>query len=261
MRMQPFPDAGRAARLFAVLVGVLAATTVAQGQSRSNLQQAAEANTQLGLAYMRQGDLQGGRDKIEKALGQDPRNATVQTGAGFLYDRLGDDRRAEQHYTQAVKLSGDNPDMVNNLAVFLCRKGDKRKGEEYFLQAAANPLYRTPEVAHANAGRCARADQRLDDADQHFRRALQLKPDFPDALWQLADLSLEAGRALQARGFLARYLENAPESPATNWLGYRIETTLGDAEAAGSYATRLKGAYATSDETRDLLQLEQGGRP
>jgi type IV pilus assembly protein PilF len=251
----------RVVLLLSLNAGALAATGAAQAQSRSNMQQAAEANTQLGLAYMRQGDLQGGRDKIEKALGQDPRNATVQTGAGFLYDRLGDDRRAEQHYTQAVKLSGENPDTVNNLAVFLCRKGDKRKGEEYFLKAAANPLYRTPEVAHTNAGRCARADQRLDDADKHFRRALQLRPNFPDALWQLADLSLEAGRALQARGFLARYLEVAPESPATNWLGYRIETAMSDTEAAERYAMRLRGAYATSDETRNLLQLEQGGRP
>jgi type IV pilus assembly protein PilF len=253
--------AKRAVRILALLGGAFAATGAVQAQSRANMEQAAEANTQLGLAYMRQGDLQGGRDKIEKALDQAPRNATVQTGAGFLYDRLGDDRRAEQHYTQAVKLSGDNPEMVNNLAVFLCRKGNKRKGEEYFLQAAANPMYRTPEVAHTNAGRCARADQRLDDADKHFRRALQLKPNFPDALWQLAELSLEAGRALQARGFLARYLEVSPESPATNWLGYRIETAMGDPQAASTYAMRLKGAYATSDETRDLLQLEQGGRP
>lgn len=243
------------------LIAVTLVTGDALGQSRSNLQQAAEANTQLGLEYMRQGDLQGASDKIEKALDQDSRNATVQTGAGFLYDRLGDDRRAEQHYTQAVKLSNGNPDMVNNLAVFLCRKGDKRKGEEYFLQAAANPLYRTPEAAHTNAGRCARADQRFEDADKHFRRALELRPGFTDALWQLADLNLETGRALQARGFLARYLEVAPESPASNWLGYRIEIALGDPDAAGGYAMRLKNAYATSDETRNLLQLEQGGRP
>jgi type IV pilus assembly protein PilF len=230
-------------------------------ERKSRMTQAAEANTQLGLTYMRQGDLAGARDKIEKALGQDSRNSTVQTGAGFLYDRLGDDRRAEQHFAQAMRLSGGSPDTVNNLAVFLCRKGNKRKGEQYFLQAATNPLYRTPEVAYANAGRCARDDKRLEDADAHFRRAIELKPDFADALWQLADLSLEGGRALPARGFLARYLDVAPESAASNWLGYRIESALGDPQAAGTYAARLKGAWATSPETRDLLQLEQGARP
>ncbi len=94
---------------------------------------AAQANTQLALAYMREGDLATARDKLEKALDQNPNTPTTQMAAGFLYDRLGEDRKADAAYERALKLSKNDPNVMNNYAAFLCRKGDKKKGEAYFV--------------------------------------------------------------------------------------------------------------------------------
>jgi type IV pilus assembly protein PilF len=240
---------------------VLAAPGAAASQTpgdRQSLEQAALINTQLGIEYMRQGKLEDGRDKIEKALRQNPHTAETQMAAGFLYDRLGDQRKALSHYENAARLGKDNPDVINNFAVYLCRTGDRKRGEQYFLKAVGSPLYKTPAVGYANAGRCARADGRPADAEKYFRQALSLQPDQPDALLQMAQLGHEKGNDLQARAFLQRYLTVAPASAEALWLGYGIESKMGDVGQASDYARRLKVEFTTSQETELLLQQESG---
>jgi type IV pilus assembly protein PilF len=236
------------------------ALTVAQAQDKVDLKKAAQANAQLALTYLKQGDLVAARDKIEKALKQDPGTAETQMAAGFVYDRLGETRKASEHFERAVKLDRDNADVLNNAAVFLCRKGDRKKGEEYFLRAAKSPLYRTPEVAYSNAGRCARADGRPDEAAKYFRDSLALRPNQPDVLFEMADLMFQSQNNLSARAFLQRYSANAPETPDSLLLGYRIESAMGDPTAAAGYASRLRTEFPASPQAR-LLEAPQGAPP
>lgn len=243
------------------LLLALAVASPAGAQSANQRVQAAQANTQLAITYLKQNNLQAAREKIDKALKQNPRTADTQMVAGFVYDRLGEDRKARDHFEQAVRLGGkDNPDVLNNAGSYFCRKGEMKLGESYFVQAAASPLYRTPEVAYTNAGRCARADGRASDAEGYFRQALAIRPDMPDALLQMADLQHEAGRSLPARAFLQRYSAVAPASSGSLWLGYRIETSLGDRAAAGEYARRLKSDFPMAAETVKLLEAEQAAK-
>ena len=222
--------------------------------------EAALINTQLGITYMRQGNLQAAREKIEKALDQNPHTAQTQQAAGFLYDRLGDDKKAKSHFEQAVKLGQDDPEVINNAAVYFCRKGERKLGEKYFLQAAGSALYKTPEVAYTNAGRCARADGRTEDAEKYFRKALTFQSEQPDALLQLADMFQETGRSAQARPFLQRHLAAVPATSSALWLGYRIERSLGDTAAAEEYAQRIKMEFASSAEVQDLIEAERNGQ-
>jgi type IV pilus assembly protein PilF len=245
----------------AFALALLAVLGVAQAaepsMDREQRADAATINAQLGLEYMRQGDLNSARDKIEKALAQDPHTAYTQMAAGFLYDRLGDDSKAESHFEQAMKLGKGDPVIMNNYATYLCSKGDKKRGEAYFLQAAANPLYRTPEIAYANAGRCARADGRPKDAEKYFRQALAYRADQLDSLFEMAALQHELGSDLQARAFLERYAAIAPVSAASLWLGYRIERGLGDYEQAEQLARRIRKDFATSPEMGLLADAER----
>lgn len=245
--------------LVLVLIAVALPATATQSTSmtREKREKAARINAELAITYMKQGNLQAARDKIDRALKQDPRTADTQMAAGFVYDRLGQDKKAAGHFEQAVKLARDNPDVLNNAAVYMCRKGDKKRGEAYFLQAAASPLYKTPEVAYLNAGQCARADGRLKEAEQYFRQSLAIKPGMPEPLLQLADVLHHAGSNLQARAFLQRYTAVASPTASVLWLGYRIETALGDASAAQEYGRRLKADFAVSTETGLLLDAEK----
>jgi len=244
--------------LLALLAGVVPIAGAEQSMTREQRKQAAEINAQLAITYLKQGDLASARDKIDRALEQDPKTADTQMVAGFVYDRLGEDRKAQGHFEEAVKLAGkDNPDVLNNAAVFECRKGDKKRGVEYFLRAAESPLYRTPEAAYTNAGHCARANGDAKDAERYFRQALAIKPNAADPLLQMASLQFDNGNALQARAFLQRYQDVAPATAGSLWLGYRIENSLGDSAAASEYARKLRKDFPTSVEADELFQSER----
>jgi type IV pilus assembly protein PilF len=243
----------------AVALALLGAAPLAGAQqTQADREKAAAVNAELAITYLKQDNLRAAREKVDKALEQNPRSVEAQMTAGFVYDRLGEDKKAAAHYDQAVKLAGkDNPDALNNAAVFQCRKGDKKRGEQLFLQAAASPLYRTPEIAYMNAGNCARADGRPKDAERYFRQALARRPNMPDPLLQLAFIQHEAGNNMQARAFVQRYHDAAPATAQSIWLGYSIERDQGDAVAAEEYARRLRMEFPTSVEAGQLFDQER----
>ncbi len=225
--------------------------------SKPDLSQAAVYNTQLAVDALRKNNLQEAKDKITRALEQDPRNAEVHASAALIFERLGEDRLADTHFSRAISLAPQNPSIQNNYAVYLCRKGDAERGQKLFLEAAANPLYRTPESAYVNAGTCALRAGNTVQAEENFRRALAMNARNTEALMQMANMQLEAGNMLPARAFLERYLAISPATAASLWLGVRLERATGNPQVAQGYADRLKSQFPTSVETRQLLDLEK----
>lgn len=235
----------------------LTACTGTSSQRATQPERAAEINLELGIDYMRRGDLAQAKEKIDRSLDQNPRNADAQSFAGMLYDRLGEAGKADSHYERAVSLAPENPEILNNYAVYLCRKNRFERGEKLALKAAGNPLYRTPEVAYLNAGNCALNAGDIDRAGENYRRALKVSPRFGQALLQMADLEFRQDNYVSARAFLTRYLEVGRTDPTTLWLGVRIERGLGNDAEAQHYARRLKSEYPNAVQTRELVESER----
>lgn len=238
--------------------GLLAAC-MSTGSRRPNAQpeRAAEINLELGIDYLRKGNLQQAKEKVDRALEQNPRYARAHGVAAMLYDRLGDTGKADSHFQRAVALEPNDPEIRNNYAVYLCQKGRFERGEKLALEAGGNALYRTPEVAFLNAGNCARGAGELKRAEEHYRRALRVKPRFSEALLQMAELEYSQKQYLSARAFLERYLASGRTTPATLWLGVRIERNLGNDTLAQHYAARLKSEYPGAAQTKELLESER----
>ena len=220
-------------------------------------ERAAEINLELGVEHLRKGNLQQAKDKIDRALEQNPRYGRAHMVAGMLYNRLNDQGKADSHYQRAVSLEPKNPDFKNNYAVYLCQQKKYERGQKLALEAAADPLYTTPEVAYMNAGNCALSAGDMKGAEEHFRQALAKKPRFPEVLFQMADLEYRQTEYMSARAFLQRYLEVGRTNPATLWLGVRIERGLGNKEQAQHYAQRLKSEYPSAAQTKELLESER----
>lgn len=213
---------------------------------------AARYNVQLGMSYMQRGDLEGAREKLERAVKQDPTLPEGQAAMGILYERVGDRQRAEEHLQRATRLAPEDPNMLNTYGSFLCRNGKHAEGTAYFESSARNAYNRRPEVALTNAGVCARNIPNLDAAEAYFRRALDVNRGYNEALLQLADLSIEIGRPLQARAFLQRYEATGPVTAYSLALGWRIESADGNRQAANEYAHRLRSEFPDSREARNL---------
>jgi type IV pilus assembly protein PilF len=159
-----------------------------------------------------------------------------------------------------VDLNSSDPDNLNALAVFTCSR--KQKPEEalkLFDRAIAIPLSvsgANRPMLYTNAGTCAKRVD-LARSEVYLRGALAVDSRFPDALFQLADVTLEQGNALQARGFLERYLARVKATPAALWLGVRIEQALNDRSEAARYGEQLRREFPEADETRLLDEQSQ----
>jgi type IV pilus assembly protein PilF len=247
----------RAATIVSIAFVALGGCQTSSNVTKPQPERAAELNLELAIEHLRKGNLSQAKERVDRALEQNPRFGRAHLIAGMLYNRLGEEDQAESHFERAVSLEPKNPEFKNNYAVYLCQHNKFERGKKVALEAAADPLYKTPEVAFLNAGNCARSGGDSKNAEEYFRRALAAKPRFGEALFQMADLEYHQTEYMSARAFLERYLEVGRTSPATLWLGVRIERGLGNKAQAQHYAQRLKAEYPSAAQTKELLESER----
>jgi len=252
--------------LLVLILPMLAACSQESGKGgglrpSAGTNEAASANLKLGIEYMNRGAYEQSLEKLDRARAADPGYSGVYNAYGLLYQMLEQHEAAEANFKKALELDPNDSNTMNNYGRFLCQLGRHREAEATLLRAAANPLYPTPEVALTNAGTCAYRAQRLEDAETYFRRALETNDKNPTALLQMSRLSYDRENYLSARGYLQRFLAVGRHSPASLWLGIRIEQKLGDKDALSSYKLSLKNNFPDSREAGLLLQSESGRKP
>ena len=242
------------------VLAVLLLTACSSSSAKRQTEKAHEAavyNVQLGLEYMNQGDLERAKDKLDRALTQDPSNPDVHSARATLYSRLKQKDKADEEFRTALRLAPHDPRMVNNYAVYLCQNGRNDEGVKRFLEAARNPLYPTPEAAYTNAGVCLRAAKRDDEARVNFSHALQLKPNFAEAQFQLANLQFEHGELAPARAGIDGFIGTYNATADLLLLGVRVARAQGDRLGAQRYARKLQLDFPGTDQARALAQLDR----
>jgi len=237
----------------ALVAGVLAGC--ANQQAIQQRRDAAIYNTELGIAYMRRGDLAIAQTKLDSALKENPDDPDVHNARALLFIRLDQPDEADHEYREAMRLAPKNPDFQNNYAVYLCNAGRVDKGVQTFLAAAHNPLYMTPELAYDNAGVCLRSAHKDVEAAQMFTDALAIRPNFGQALWQLADLNFSQGKLTQARQEIEAFLAANQENPDLLLLAVKVTRAQGDRLDAALYARRLQLDFPDSAQAHALADL------
>lgn len=226
----------------------------AQAPPGGTVNQLASVNTQLGLGYLRNGQLQLAWDRLNAAVNADPGYATAQNGLALVYDRMNQPKKAEEHFLRAIELNPSDSAAQTNYGAFLCAHGRIDEGEKYFMKAVENPLYDKPAFAYSNAGMCKLRAKDPAGAAIYFRAALRADPRFSVALMNMAQISFDDQAFLAARAYMQRYEEVSKHNPRSLWLSIQIEDMLGDKNAVSSFAMLLKSAYPDSPETQMLLE-------
>lgn len=253
-------------------LAVLLAACVSTGDSKNNgnpgsrfkseeteAEKAGSLNKQLGTVYLRQGNLALAKEKLERAEKYNPRDPEIHSVLALLYERLDIPKEVDSHYKTAIRLAPDNPQILNNYAVYLCRAGRTDEGVKRFMDAARNPLYRTPELAYSNAGVCLRTAKRYDEAGNAFARALQIRPNFPEGIFQSIDLKIERGQVAQGREQLDKYLASYEATADLLALGVRMSRAQGDRMAEEKYTRRLRVEFAGSEQLRSVESTRNPG--
>lgn len=200
----------------------------------------ADVLVELGQRYYQRGEYEVALEKLRSALEIDPRSANAHTVMAIVLETIGDTRAAGEHYAQSVRYGGRSGDVLNNYGSWLCRQSRFDEADETFRKALADPFYKTPESALANAGTCALAAGKPELGENYLRQVLDARPNDGQALLGLAEIAFAREDYMRARAFVQRAESLAPLGPAALELAARIEDRLGDTRAAQDYRRRLR---------------------
>jgi type IV pilus assembly protein PilF len=215
-------------------------------KSEKSARKAAETNTALGLNYMERGQYEIALEKLKRAIAHDKTYAPAHTMLGVLYETIGKTEEAGIEYKKAVHYAPADGDVNNNYGAYLCGIGKREEAEKYFIIAVDDPFYTTPAIALSNAGSCALARGDVDKAETFLRQSLRYDDKLGAALLPMSEVSYLQGSYLRARAFLQRYEAVGANDEESLYLGYRIESKLGDEESAERYRIELLERYPGS---------------
>lgn len=243
---------------------LFAALLTACGPSRrlepENARRAAVFNAQLGAGYLAQGNLSLSKEKFEKALDQDSSLPQAHAGYALLMSRLGQNKDADKHFKLALRGDPFNSDTLNNYGTFLCGQNRIAEAEKQFLAALKDPLYRTPEYAYTNAGRCSMKIPDFDRAEGYFGKALQSNPRFTDALYEMAVLYDKKNNHRLAYAYMQKFEQHGganSHTPASLLLAIKLAQRAGDRNAEASYSLLLRNRFPDSPEAAQLRSSRQ----
>lgn len=221
--------------------------------NETDAQTRARIHAELAAGYLELGNLGVALQEANESLRADPNYVTALNVLGLVYMELRDDKAAESSFQRALRVNGLDSDSNNNYGWFLCQRKREKESIKYFLDALRNPLYTTPEKSWVNAGICSRQAGDPAAAEDYFQRALKLRPNQPQALLQLADMSFRRRDFSGAKALLSRVQRDAGTPSAEYlWLSLRVERQLGDRNAEKSLAFQLQKNFPDSREARAL---------
>jgi len=161
----------------------------------------------MGNALVRSNDLSRGQAYIDRLLREgDPAEARLLMGAAHL--RRNDSRSAVPELEQAAAANPALPavhSLLGRALVGIGRRDDA-------LAAFRKELERNPNDFDSNlyVGLFLKDDGKLDEAEEHLKRAGRLRPNDPAVLYMLGSLHLAAGRAEQAQQALETVTTRVP---------------------------------------------------
>jgi type IV pilus assembly protein PilF len=215
-------------------------------------QQRAAIRAELAAGYYERGQMDVALEELGAAKTLDPSNPRVYNLYGLVYAMLGEMPKAEENFRQAVAIAPDDSEIRENWGAFLCGTGRAREALPEFEQVLRDPLYKTPEIALINAGKCSVALGQGPNADAYFRRALAASPGNPVAAYNLALLAYRDSRAGEARAWMRPVMQQQSPPAEALYLGVCIERKQGDREAERSYESQLRNRWPDSPEAKAL---------
>ncbi len=231
---------------------VPAAPTPPPALKEASLPVRANAHAELAIGYYERGQMDVALQELTEATKLDPANPKIYNAYGLIYATLGEDAQAAQNFRKALDLAPGDSEFRQNWGWYLCTHGQAKEALPEFEMAARNPLYKSPEIALINAGRCASSLGEKQRAEAFFKRALSLSPGNPQAAFSLSQLAYKDGRLGEARALMKPVMQQTNPPPDALALGACIERKLGDRSAEASYISQLRNRYPDSAEAKGI---------
>jgi type IV pilus biogenesis/stability protein PilW len=192
---------------------ILASLTLLSCASNSvQEQKIAAATVELGEVHLNQGNFTAALKALldaEKVLPNDP---YLHNDLGVAYMGKKRFELAEHHFKKAVTLKPNFIPAQNNLGTAYLKQKQYDKAIECYKQFSTDLLYSTPHFAFSNMGWAYLGKNNHALARKNFSKALNLKPDFINAVHGLATSHIQSGNARNAQTIIEKTLKKRPDA-------------------------------------------------
>ena len=204
---------------------------------------------ELALVSRERGDARRAAELAGRAVEIAPRDAQAWYNLGMALLATGDVVVGERALRTALHWDPSDPASHNALGVLAIERGDAAAAEgEFAVAVAAEPLN---TVYLSNHGNALRAIRRVAEAEQAYRRALQVDPTHIDAANGLGALLVETDRAAEGLPLFDAVLRERPGSPEARLNRAIALELLGRRDdAVAAYLEILNSASGPGDVRR-----------
>ena len=234
----------------AVLAGVMAGCVTTTNRTPVDTDAAHDKRIELGMKYLEVGKRDNARYQFSKALEMKKNSAGAYHGIALVHQSNGEAKHAEEAFKKALRYAegGKKSPIYVSYGRYLMQTGEPREACEYFEKAANDFDYQgRPEALYA-AGQCALATGNTARVKPAYEHALNLHQDFVPPMVELAEIYFREGEYAKSKRLLSRFEKLAQPTPASLWLGVRIERVFGNKDKEASYALALKNLHPYSKE-------------
>ena len=196
----------------------------------------AEATRNLGEAYLRQGKYRIALMQLKKAEEMYPSDHILQDDLGLAYLYLKDRDQAIFHFKKALAIKDDYAPARNNLGNAYAENKEWEKAIKQYKIVTSDILYGTPQFPLSNLGVVYYELQEYGLSVQYYLKALDIKPDFVQALYGLAKTYMAMDRVPDAISKLEKAVDISPAAAV-------LYFELAKAYALNREYTRAVSAY------------------
>ncbi|MBJ6138051.1 type IV pilus biogenesis/stability protein PilW [Marinobacter litoralis] len=258
------------ATLSLLVLGLLVSGCVTTTDSRftreADREKALENYVKLASRYIAQGNLTRARHHLERAFEIDDDYAPALATMGLVYSAEGDERLSEQSFKDAVSADGKYTRGRVYYGAFLYSQGEYREARAQFAKASEDTAYKDRGGVFYNLGMTQERLGELAQAEQAYRRAVELTRGEARTLLSLARVLVEQGEYSAASRYYSRLqvmIQNTPRlvhSAESLYTGIRIARHFKDRDQEASLALLLRNEFAESEEYQQYKVLVTNGQ-
>lgn len=214
----------------------------------------ARVHTELAAAWYSRRRFDIAVEETNKAVESSPTYVPAYNMRGLIYMEVGEDSLAQQSFERALEIAPGDADTHNNFGWFLCNRNRPAESLTHFQRALEDRLYQSPDKPLVNAGICTRKLGDNAKAENYFRRALLVRPDQPQAHFNLAELAYRRGDVTLTKQHLERAFATGAVSAEMLWLKVRLARKSGERSDEASAALQLRRRFPQSREAQLLMR-------
>ncbi|MBF0226780.1 MAG: tetratricopeptide repeat protein [Desulfobacterales bacterium] len=222
----------------------------------------ANASKNLGEAYLAQGDYSSALRELLKAEQISPKpDSFIQNDLGLAYMGKGSLDLSIQHFKKAVEIKPDYAPAKNNLGTAYIANQEWDKAIVVLKELSIDLLYATPHYPLSNIGLAYYNKKDYVSAEEYYKKALQLHPDFLIAINGLGRTYIALYKFKEAIDTLKKGIEISPRYPMFHFeigRAYKYIHQYNDAELELKQAISLdEGGYIKEDAKKELEELKK----